>query len=67
MNDSTLRLLFAGGLTVLALVIAGAIALTGMFQSVDVKDVVILAGIFGNVATAGLTYFVGYKNGTNGK
>lgn len=64
MTDSRIKLLFAGVLTVLALMLSAIVALTGIVQGWTTEQIVALSGPFSAVTVAGMTYFLGYQNGT---
>lgn len=63
MKDSTLKLIFAGGLTLLGLVAAFGVVITGMLQERDVQEIIAVAAIFSNLMVMGAAFFFGHQNG----
>ena len=66
MTDNRIRLLFAGGLTLLASLFAFVTVMVGILASMDLTATLALAGVFTPAVSAGIAYFMGYKNGVNG-
>ena len=66
MKDTTVKLVFAGTMTILGILLAFGTVLVGILRGLDVPEILALGAIFSNVVTAGIVYFLGYSNGRNG-
>lgn len=63
MKDSTLKLLFAGGLTIVALIAALVVVVTGMVMDMSVPELIAAAAIFTHTVALGAAFFFGHQNG----
>ena len=63
MKDSTLKLLFAGALTLSGLVAALVVVVTGLVKDMDVQDILLITAIFSNFTVMGAAFFFGHQNG----
>lgn len=69
MKDSTIKLLFAGAVTLGGLTGDMAVIITGIVQGLDIVEIVALASIPNAALIAGMAFFFGHTNGlkrTNG-
>lgn len=69
MKDSTIKLLFAGAVTIGGLIGMTAVVITSMVTDVDTDRTLALAALPAQALTAGLVFFLGHQNGvkrTNG-
>lgn len=62
-QDTTLKLLFAGIITVLGITFGFGAIVAGLVANLDITETILLTGVFGNITTAGVVYFLGYSNG----
>ena len=63
MRDSTIKLLFAGAVTLGGLSGVMAVIITGIVQEIDIVEIVALASLPNAALIAGMAFFFGHTNG----
>ena len=63
MKDTTVKLLFAGLIGMLALIAALSVVITGMVLGMSTEAIIALAAVFSTPGIASITFFFGHTNG----
>lgn len=63
MKDSTIKLLFAGVVTLGGLTGVMTVIVTGIVQDIDIVEIVALASLPNAALIAGMAFFFGHTNG----
>ena len=63
MTNATIRLVFSGVFTIIALLCALSVALVGMLKGLSPEATLAMLGPFAAITTAGVTFFLGHQNG----